>query len=518
MQACGSSDSSKHPRYTAGSGGEAGEAGTSNPTGGVAGTSGSANHAGSAGVAGGSAGAAAGPGEAGAAGTGGTTGNAGAPGTAGEAGAAGQSGLTCPAGFAECDGNPAVSCEQSLNDVKNCGACGHVCQQQNGTVTCTAEACKVTSCTSNFADCDSDPDNGCEASLASNTNCGTCGRDCTIDGATCSSGLCGTVQLFSATDMPFGADNSGARSWAFDAASATAYWVGFNSYSVRAYPFDGSAARLIWQPATAATAGIESIAVTGGNVYWSVGGSPATVFQKSVSAAAGVLPTQAFHPVARASFFRVLGSSFYWVTGDYQDPSAPANGYIYTRAISAPATDPGTAIVTVDQGNFGDFKAFEPTTNALYWISDKGAVPYEIRTTPLTGGTPTAIPKIAGAASTVVAAYGGILPTFYAAGSTLYFTRNLATSTLNGIYRFATGDTAPTQLVISEGVTSFVTDSASIYFVTQNSNQVFKAPLAGGAATPITNATGYKLIGQDSKYLYLLQAGSGTSTLAKVIK
>lgn len=381
-----------------------------------------------------------------------------------------------------------------------------------------AEACQIWSCNNGFADCDGTADNGCEASLSTDTNCGSCGHDCTIDGATCSSGLCGTVQLFSATDMPFGSDNSNARSWAFDAASGTAYWVGFNSYSVRAYPFDGSAARLIWQPSTAATAGIESIAVTGGNVYWSVGGSPATVFQKSVSAAAGVLPTQAFHPAARASFFRVLGSSFYWATGDYQDPSAPATGYIYTRAISAAATDAGSAIVTVDQGNFGDFKAFQPTTNALYWISDKGAVPYEIRTTPLTGGTPSAIPNIAGAANGVVAAYGGILPTFYAVGNTLYFTRNLATSTLNGIYRFASGDAAPTQLVISEGVTSFVTDSASIYFVTQNSNQVFKAPLAGGAATPISNASGYKLIGQDSKYLYLLQAGSGTSTLAKIIK
>jgi len=333
-------------------------------------------------------------------------------------------------------------------------------------------------------------------------------------------GLCGTVQLFSDTDMPFGTDNAGARSWAFDPASASAFWVGFNSYSVRRYPVDGSAASLIWQPVTATTAGTESIAVTGGNVYWSIGGTPPTVYQKAVGAAANVNPTQAFHPDARASFLRVQGNSFYWVTGDYQDPTAPATGYVYTRSISAAPTDGGTAIVAVDQGNFGDFKAFQPTSDALYWISDKGTgVAYELRTTPLAGGSPTAAPKIAGATDTALAAYGGVAPSFYASGATLYFNRNIGgTSSLNGIYKYATGDSAPTQLVMADGVTNVIVDATSIYFLMQNSNNVFKAPIGGGAAVSITHAGGYKLVGQDSKYLYLLQSASGSSTLAKVIK
>jgi hypothetical protein len=365
---------------------------------------------------------------------------------------------------------------------------------------------------------------GCAGALTTDTNCGACGRDCTISGATCMQGLCGTVQLFSAADMPFGTDNAGARSWAFDPAAATAYWVGFNGYSVRAYPFDGGAAKVIWQPATAATAGSESIAVTGGNVYWSVGqiaAAPPVVFQKSVAAASTVAPTEAWHPVARAAFLRVQGDSFYWTTGDYQDPTAPATGLIYKRLIAAPATDQGTAIVTVDQGNFAGFKAFQPTSNALYWISDNGSnggTPYELRTTPLAGGAPAAVPKIAGAPSTIVAAYGGVAPTLVASGATLYFTRVLAASTLNGIYKFATGDAAPMQLVMAEGVTSFVVDATSIYYLTQNGNRVFKAPLAGGSGVPIVGTGGYKLIGQDAKFLYLLVSASGTSTLAKVIK
>jgi hypothetical protein len=333
-------------------------------------------------------------------------------------------------------------------------------------------------------------------------------------------GLCGTVQLFADADMPFGTDNSGARSWAFDSASASGFWVGFNDYSVRRYPVDGSAASLIWQPTTPATAGTESIAATGGNVYWSIGGTPPTVFQKAIGDAANVTPTQAFHPVARASFLRVQGSSFYWVSGDYQDPTAPATGYVYTRLISAASTDGGTAIVTVDQGNFADFKAFQPTSDALYWISDKGTgVAYELRTTPLAGGEPAPIPKIAGATDTALAAYGGVAPSLYASGTTLYFNRNIgASSALNGIYKFASGDSAPAQLVVADLVTNLIVDATSIYFLTQNSNNVFKAPIIGGEAVSITHAGGYKLIGQDSKYLYLLESASGSSKLAKVIK
>jgi hypothetical protein len=541
-QGCGSSDSASTGANGASTGGSSGAGGSSGSTaaGGSSGSGGSST--GRSGASGSTGGASGGSGGSGGTASGGTSGGTGGTsgGTGGTSGGtsggtggtapadggnadAGKPDAGCPAGYAECDKNPQTVCEQSLNDVASCGACGHACSQQNGTVTCENQICKVASCTGAFGDCDGKGDNGCETSLTRDKSCGSCGRDCTIDGATCSSGLCGSVQLFSATDMPFGTDNSGARSWAFDPTTASAFWVGFNSYSVRRYPFDGSAASLVWQPATATTAGTESIAVTGGNVYWSIGGSPPTVFKKAVGAAAATNPTQAFFPAARASFLRVQGSSFYWVSGDYQDPTPepPTHvGYVYTRAISAPQSDGGTAIVTVDQGNFGDFQAFQPTSDALYWITRVAGtgVAFEIRTTPLTGGTPTVVPKVAGATDTAVAVAYGTLPTLYAAGATLYFTRDVGTSSLNGIYRYAKGDTAPTALVTAENVTSLLVDGQSIYFLQQNANGVFKAPLAGGAAVQITGASGYKLIGQDATYLYLLQSASGTSTLAKVIK
>jgi hypothetical protein len=512
-QGCGSSDSTSAGARSGAGGSSGASTGAGGSSAGRSGAPGSGGAAGS-GVASGGSGVASG-------GSSGTSTGGQAATDAGNADSGGPD-AGCPAGFAECDGVPGTVCEQSLDDPQNCGACGHVCNAQNGTVTCEHQTCKVTACTGTFGDCDGNGDNGCEASLTTDQNCGACGRDCTIDGATCSTGMCSAVQLFSATDMPFGTDNSGARSWAFDPTTVSAFWVGFNDYSVRRYPFDGSAASLVYQPASPATAGTESIAVTGGNVYWSIGGSPPTVFKKAVGAASSVSPTQAFFPVARASFLRVQGSSFYWVSGDYQDPTPepPTHvGYVYTRPISAPQANGGTAIVTVDQGNFGNFRAFQPTSDALYWItSDAGTgVAYELRTTPLTGGTPTVVPKAAGATDTAVAD-SLRLPCLYADGATLYFTRDVGTSSLNGIYRYAKGDAAPTPLVIAENVTSLIVDASFIYFVQDNVYGVFKAPIGGGTATQIANVGGYKLVGQDAKFVYLLESASGSSTLAKVIK
>lgn len=448
---------------------------------------------------------------------GGSSGRAGAGGSSGRAGAGGSSGSSGAGGSSGQAGSGGTS--TSSGGTSSGGAAGKAGQDAGNPDAAQPDA----GCTTGFADCDGNTANGCEASLASDTHCGSCARDCTIDGTTCSSGMCGVVQLFSATDMPFGTDNAAARSWAFDPTTASAFWVGFNGYSVRRFPLDGSAASVVWQPASTATAGTESIAVTGGNVYWSIGGSPATVFKKAVGVAASVNPTQAFFPVARASFLRVQGSSFYWVSGDYQDPTPepPTHvGYVYARSIAAPQSDGGTAIVTVDQGNFGNFQAFQPTSDALYWVTSAAGtgVAFELRTTPLAGGTPAAVPKITGSADTAVAVAYGILPSLVADGKTLYFTRTVATSSLNGIYRYAKGDTAPTQLVIAEGVTSVLVDSAYIYFLQRNSNNVFRAPIAGGAAEAIAAAGGYKIIAQDAKYLYLLQSASGSSTLAKVIK
>jgi hypothetical protein len=100
----------------------------------------------------------------------------------------------CNSGFADCDGNPANGCEtNTTNDVQNCGSCSHVCGIANGTPSCFAGACRVLSCNSGFADCDSNPNNGCETNVATNpNNCGACGRVCSVSHGTpsCTAGAC----------------------------------------------------------------------------------------------------------------------------------------------------------------------------------------------------------------------------------------------------------------------------------------------------------------------------------------
>ncbi len=87
---------------------------------------------------------------------------------------------TCNAGFADCDGVASNGCEVNLNtDINNCSACGSKCAPANAVGSCVGGACKVTSCTGSFQDCDGIAANGCEADTTTNVaNCGSCKNAC----------------------------------------------------------------------------------------------------------------------------------------------------------------------------------------------------------------------------------------------------------------------------------------------------------------------------------------------------
>ena len=105
--------------------------------------------------------------------------------------AAGVCGITCASGFLDCDPN-VDGCETApASDARNCGACGRACAVSE---TCQGGVCAAPMCTAPAASCDGVGANGCETDTgASVAHCGACGHACAFAHATaeCSSGRCG---------------------------------------------------------------------------------------------------------------------------------------------------------------------------------------------------------------------------------------------------------------------------------------------------------------------------------------
>ncbi|HEX2670555.1 MAG TPA: hypothetical protein VHM25_06780, partial [Polyangiaceae bacterium] len=121
----------------------------------------------------------------------------------------GSSGTACMGGLCapKCSGT-LISCSSPQNgcsidsatDESNCGGCNQVCSTaaaahvDSGGNQCLGGVCNP-SCASLYDDCDNNPKNGCEKSVASDTsNCGACNVTCgtahTASAPGCSSGSC----------------------------------------------------------------------------------------------------------------------------------------------------------------------------------------------------------------------------------------------------------------------------------------------------------------------------------------
>ena len=102
-------------------------------------------------------------------------------------------GITCNAGYANCDGLNSNGCEINLtNNVNNCGSCGLVCftGPNVSAVSCNASTCGIAACNAGFANCDGNLANGCEINTNTNhNNCGSCGHVCS-GVQTCTGGVC----------------------------------------------------------------------------------------------------------------------------------------------------------------------------------------------------------------------------------------------------------------------------------------------------------------------------------------
>src|SRR5262245_607663 len=100
----------------------------------------------------------------------------------------------CSGFWRSCNGNPDDGCETSIETLTDCGACGTPCNLANASETCPNGVCTLGTCTAGFGNCDGTSGNGCETTFANNINhCGACGRTCTNSNGTTScngSGAC----------------------------------------------------------------------------------------------------------------------------------------------------------------------------------------------------------------------------------------------------------------------------------------------------------------------------------------
>jgi hypothetical protein len=531
-QACGSEDDKKKsqpgPQYPGSGGEDASSGGSSSPAAGApnpadggdpstTGTAGTSNggtpSAGSAGTsnAGTTSG---GTNDGGTANTGlggdggSTTSQAGAAGSDG-----GDGGDDCQAGFAECDGNPLTVCEQSLNLPATCGSCTNTCSSANGFTVCEDQQCQLESCLPNYDDCNDDVDDGCETNLVNNNfNCGQCGRNCSALGATCQTNRCSTIAMVQ--NFGGGTDSDGNEGWAFSSAGLLQHGPAYN-YTIRRFPLSGGPIQAVWH-AEDSYVGWQSLLVQGDDVLWSQRGTPNVVMKKAITADAAVPPTFLFYPEYHPMFLRQVGAAYYWITGQHQGEL----GYVYTRAVGADDTVPGTRIVTVNQGR--NPRAFAVTTDAIYWVpEDDGnaaTVDDDLRTTPLSGGTYSNVPVVSAGDTSVSITDKAYEPTLQAVGDTLYFTHTVGTSAINGIYRYKTGDAKPTQILSADNITSFMVDDTYAYYTRQNTAGVWRAPLSIGAGEQISTGGATYIVGQDAQFVYAITSSSGSSSMYKVIK
>ncbi|MEZ4231992.1 MAG: hypothetical protein R3B89_22635 [Polyangiaceae bacterium] len=95
-------------------------------------------------------------------------------------GASGCEPVGCEPGYASCDDDLGNGCETPLGTATDCSSCGEVCASPNGDVACDPQAlrCAIQNCPAGSADCNGDPSDGCEDTLDSLEHCGACSATC----------------------------------------------------------------------------------------------------------------------------------------------------------------------------------------------------------------------------------------------------------------------------------------------------------------------------------------------------
>ena len=112
--------------------------------------------------------------------------------------ATGTCGLLCDPGFEDCNMAAGDGCEANLASLSDCGTCGAACAPANATGACSAGICSIGACDPGWGDCNGNATDGCERDLTTPTDCGGCGITCGAGGPnvlsnSCTMGVCTLV-------------------------------------------------------------------------------------------------------------------------------------------------------------------------------------------------------------------------------------------------------------------------------------------------------------------------------------
>lgn len=116
----------------------------------------------------------------------------------------------CPPGFVDCNGSEADGCEATLDSPENCGSCGNACPAvpfPHMVATCSSGTCSR-ACQGSWFDCNDNLADGCEVNLAETggrcgcTMVGACSRESDCCTGVCNEGsCCGRTGDYCASDF-----------------------------------------------------------------------------------------------------------------------------------------------------------------------------------------------------------------------------------------------------------------------------------------------------------------------------
>lgn len=279
----------------------------------------------------------------------------------------------CATGFSDCDSNPQNGCEAKTGtDIANCGACGAVCGARNADLppTCNEGKCTFT-CKKDFAHCGGPDVGGCETALQTDAlNCGACGHSCL--GGTCEGGKCKPVQIASAS-FPTGLALDATNIYFSSPSESYVQRIGRDGKCTPAAPCPQEYIGL--SDNLADYRGPSSI-VSDGNFVWLIGKAISSISRRAVTGGAFVKwgPASDKDPGAL-----VLAGGKLWWTSDFAGA-----GTVHVRKSDLD----GANILTIANyntpvANFQDDSAITADASFVYWTSKHSGV-YR---TPLTNAT-----------------------------------------------------------------------------------------------------------------------------------